>query len=180
MIPLADVRRIFLFLLGNMSQKIPGRSVRVRLEKAPENQKGHQPENSSKSNRRGAETRRPSRENSQPSGLLDGWFSAFEHSRSHSCAHPFGESEKRRTSSLVPVSVSLCVSASPRLFELPVLARINCSQLMAMRRRQGMSPGARQSPEPSLTVGLLNRSEAQVSSPRVSKGSASTQRLMGL
>ena len=40
--------------------------------------------------------------------------------------------------------------------------------------------GPRQSPEPSLTVGLLNRFEAQVRSPRVSKGSTSTQRLMGL
>ena len=34
--------------------------------------------------------------------------------------------------------------------------------------------GSRQSREPSLTVGLLNGSEVQLSSPRVSKGSALT------
>ena len=40
--------------------------------------------------------------------------------------------------------------------------------------------GSRQSSEPSLTVGLLNGPEVQLSSPRVSKGSASTQRLRRL
>jgi hypothetical protein len=44
----------------------------------------------------------------------------------------------------------------------------------------GLEAGSRHSREPSLTVGLLNGSEAQVSSPRVSKGAASTQRLMEL
>jgi len=47
-------------------------------------------------------------------------------------------------------------------------------------RNTGPSRGFRQSREPSLTVGLLNRCETQVSSPRVSKGSASTQRLTRL
>ena len=41
-------------------------------------------------------------------------------------------------------------------------------------------PGSRQSREPSLTVGLLNNRVGQISSPRVSKGSTSTQRLTRL
>jgi hypothetical protein len=41
------------------------------------------------------------------------------------------------------------------------------------------APGPCQSCEPSLTAGLLNGSEAQVSSPRVSKGSATTQQTYG-
>ena len=56
----------------------------------------------------------------------------------------------------------------------------NLLHLRDFDRALGIHAGPRQCPEPSLTVGLLNRFEAQVSSPRVSKRSASTQRLMGL
>jgi len=59
----------------------------------------------------------------------------------------------------------------PTEFRLPAPLR-QCLSLV--------STGSCQSREPSLTVGLLNGSEAQLSSPRVTKGSASTQRLMGL
>jgi len=44
-----------------------------------------------------------------------------------------------------------------------------------LEARSASEAGSRQSRVPSLTVGLLNRSVTQISSPRVSKGSTSTQ-----
>jgi len=82
----------------------------------PSRQKVRHPENSSKSHRREAEPRRASCENSQPSGLQDGWFPAFEIS-----VAPFSFTHLVRAKMEERHALSLCLSASPRLFELPVL-----------------------------------------------------------
>ena len=68
-----------------------------------------------------AETMRASCENRLPSGLKDGWFSAFE----RGCSHMFSllVTGKMKDRVLYP-----CLSASPPLPELPVLgSSIVCS-----------------------------------------------------
>ena len=66
-------------------------------------------------------------------------------------------------------------SGCSRLFpRLAAVLNVGAAVLSGDCRGSGcLQAGSRQSREPSLTVGLLNRSETQVSSPRVSKGTAS-------